>query len=535
MEHQISTIDTASAAALAQWLAEQQGKAVIIRLISPGGDALAGLSMSNSVAKHGNCTVIADGQCASAATLILAAAKTARAVSTAQLMVHPPHAQAGGQADDFAAMAAALENTAIAMKEVYSKRIAAETLEGLMTGSDAWMTAEQAKSIGLVDDVVAHGSPAATGNGIGTPQPDLPNGGFGGVNAPSRVTVTDSQRQLRFRAASDSILARAGLMDAPAPGSNPFMGLTLRQMADGSGIQAVFPDGIDAFPGILADSANRAMGAAFEAAPEVWTSLCERMPVPDFRETSVGSLGLFDSAPEIREFSELKFQHLADTAEKGALKTHGFLFGLSRRSIVNDDTGAFARIAGNMAEACSRAVGDQLAAWVTTGATGRALADGDEIFHADRGNTGAAAMSSASLAAGFTKLATMEDPNGIVTGQRPNALWVPWALYPNSQSIMAAEFDLGSDFSVAQSGAPNRARGLVPMEGIYADWRLDKASLTKWYLLGPRQFVVLLLMGNETPMVDQRSLDTRDGFAWKIVFDALVLPTGHYRIYRGGN
>ena len=110
------------------------------------------------------------------------------------------------------------------------------------------------------------------------------------------------------------------------------------------------------------------------------------------------------------------------------------------------------------------------------------------------------------------------------------------SLEPALRSVLSAEYDVSDDFTSAASGAPNRARGLLSRgaggDAVLGDYRLDEDANQAWYMVGQRQFVVLMLESQQTPMVDTATLDRRDGVAMRCLYDARVANTGYWRIYR---
>ena len=551
-EYLVTTIDSPSMADLQSHLDSQKGSPVTLRIQSAGGDVLPAIAAANAIARHGQVTAIADGQAASAATVLLASAKTARAVETATLMMHAPHVTASGDSESMRSTAQALDAASAAMRQVYSGKIKdSAALDSAMSGTATWMTATEAKALGLVDELVPPGDLQASAFSVGLETDGIcspPSGPAGIPAAPSfpaqapmgfRTNSIDG----RIRAASDAIMIRAGkLADQP---SNPFRGMRMDAMP--AAIQASggpFPQTVTSLPGILSDASNRILSQAFQNAEEVWPRICRSVQVVDFRPVSLASLSVFPSAQRLNENTEIEFVNLKDTYETGALTTVGHRFAISRRALVNDDVMAFANLAAQLGASCSRAVGDDLATMVTTGTHGVTLKDGRALFGTDpetRGNATSTAISSAGLSATHTQLSLMRDPSGVIAGLQPNALWIPISMLPYARSVMASEYQVAapSETLTQATSQPNAARGLFETANIYADWRLDGSHDGQaWYMLRAGQdtsaFVVLTLESAPTPMLDESPILARDSYEWRVLWDAKVLPVSFTLIARGG-
>ena len=550
MIFRISNIDAASAAALAAFLTAHMGQPVTVIVSSEGGSVTDGLQMANAIRAHGQVTAVADGIAASAATLPLMAAATVQANIGTLLMFHRPSTAAAGQAADMNAAAEALTAAATLMQEIYTARgLTAAQVAELMGEADKWMTAAQALAAKLIDSVLttpvsAEGSLAIAARlGSGISRPEVEAMFRDGIQSGAPLSIGSGlqtrfvpQRPSKATAAAQGILIRAGMVENDP--ANPYRGTRLldmeaefaRPMASG-----VYADGIDAFPNVLSEAANRALGLAFDEVAEPYRLICAPLPVPDFRQVSLASLGAISTPEEdIGEFGELEFGHRKDAGEQTGLATTGMRFGLSRRALVNDDLMVFSETPRALATAVARRIGDSLAAIVTTGNNGAALTDGTAIFAGARNNTGNAALSSASLDAARSKMALRKDPTGIPAGHRMAWLWVPEALVGTARTIITSEYSVKNPQGDSQSTAPNEARNLVTADAVIGDYRLDEADAPKWHAIARGAFRRLHLRDHDAPMIDDRSLDNRDGFAWRVIHDYRVVAVGASGVYRGG-
>lgn len=158
-----------------QFLGENKGKPVTVRLASPGGDVAAAVQISHAFAEHGDVTLIHDSYNASAATWLFGA-KTIKMYSDCMLFVHCSSKevfywqkmnaeqlkQIGvANADDIKR----LETIDRIIADKYASRGKRTSDEMLaMMKSNPWLTASQCKEYGLVDEIIEEKAPSKAAN-----------------------------------------------------------------------------------------------------------------------------------------------------------------------------------------------------------------------------------------------------------------------------------------------------------------------------------------------------------------------------------
>ena len=136
-------------------LASCQGD-LSVRINSGGGDVFAAQAIHNMIKTYtGKVTAYIDGLCASAATIIACAADTVVMPSNALYMIHNPAVFLGDSydADGLTKMAGYLDSVKQTIVNVYlsrSESLTADKVNALMD-AETWLTADEAKSYGLVD------------------------------------------------------------------------------------------------------------------------------------------------------------------------------------------------------------------------------------------------------------------------------------------------------------------------------------------------------------------------------------------------
>jgi ATP-dependent Clp protease protease subunit len=138
--------------------AENPKKEIHMYINSPGGLVTAGLAIYDTMEYvRPPVQTFCIGQAASAASLLLAAGKKGEryALPNARIMVHQPSASYYGQAADIARHAQEIVKMKRRLNEIYAKHTGqtVETIEKMLD-RDTYMTAEEAKNFGLLDQVM---------------------------------------------------------------------------------------------------------------------------------------------------------------------------------------------------------------------------------------------------------------------------------------------------------------------------------------------------------------------------------------------
>ena len=143
---------------------ENPNKDIAFYINSPGGVVSAGLAMYDTMQYiRSPVSTVCIGQAASMGSLLLAAgAKDKRfALPNARIMVHQPSGGAQGQATDIEIQAREILKLRQRLNEIYVKHTGQpiEAIERKLE-RDSYMSAEEAREFGLVDQVVENRPPA---------------------------------------------------------------------------------------------------------------------------------------------------------------------------------------------------------------------------------------------------------------------------------------------------------------------------------------------------------------------------------------
>lgn len=126
-----------------------------VRVNSPGGNVFDGLAIYNTLKRYpANKIIDIDGMALSIASVIVMAGDQIRMADNAMMMIHDPWMVAAGGADDFRAQADLMDTMKGNLVSTYANRtkLDEETIGSLMS-AETWMTADEAKQNGFIDDV----------------------------------------------------------------------------------------------------------------------------------------------------------------------------------------------------------------------------------------------------------------------------------------------------------------------------------------------------------------------------------------------
>ncbi len=129
---------------------------IVLEINSGGGSVFAASEIYALLKEHPN-NVIAKvlGLAASAASFLMLAANSTLMTPTAQIMIHNASSMASGDYRDMDHASNILKNTNLAIANAYKLKTGKSHEELLsMMDNETWLTAQQAKQIGLIDEIM---------------------------------------------------------------------------------------------------------------------------------------------------------------------------------------------------------------------------------------------------------------------------------------------------------------------------------------------------------------------------------------------
>ena len=146
---------------------ENPNKEIAFYINSPGGIVTSGLAIYDTMQYiHPPVSTVCIGQATSMGSLLLAAEEGRRyALPNARIMVHQPSGGAQGQATDIEIQAKEILSLRKRLNEIYVEHTGQkiDTIEQALE-RDRYMTPEDAKDFGIVDEVVTKRPKSDEGN-----------------------------------------------------------------------------------------------------------------------------------------------------------------------------------------------------------------------------------------------------------------------------------------------------------------------------------------------------------------------------------
>jgi hypothetical protein len=268
------------------------------------------------------------------------------------------------------------------------------------------------------------------------------------------------------------------------------------------------------FPVIFADTANRVLRDAYQAAPSALKRLARQSTAKDFRAKTKVQAADLAKLEKVNEAGEFKHSSFIEGKETYRIGTYGTILALSRQAIINDDLGAFTDLAGKLGVASAEFEADFLVDLLTANAgLGPTMDDGKTLFHADHGNkagTGAA-LATGTLSDARLAMRRQKGINGRPIAITPKFLVVPPELETTAEVVVAA-------IAAAKTDDVNPFGGKLE---VVVDSRLEDTG--RWYVAADPVTVDGLeysyLQGAEGPQTESKAGFEVDGVQVKVRLD----------------
>lgn len=280
------------------------------------------------------------------------------------------------------------------------------------------------------------------------------------------------------------------------------------------------------FPAVLGNIGTRTLRDSYAATPRTFTAWARRASLSDFRPTTRVQVSNAPKLEKVLEGAEFQYGTFGEASQQYALATYGKIIALSRQMLINDDLGAFTRIANSFGARAAELEGDLVYAILLTNPK---MSDGKALFHADHGNLGAAsAINEASLTAAVTAFAQQKDIDGTAISVSPEFIIVP----PGQRALEAAK--LLAATTPATTGEVNvyqgqfkmvQERRLLPASGA-APWFLAAAAA----LLDTVEYAYL--DGEDGVYTETRNGFEVDGIEIKARLDFAASAIDHRGLYK---
>lgn len=266
---------------------------------------------------------------------------------------------------------------------------------------------------------------------------------------------------------------------------------------------------------------NKIFLGQYALAPVTWPMWAGRKSVQDFRTSTFYRPGTFGVLDSVGESGEVKHKNIPD-GEKRTMTpaTKGNIIGITRRSLANDDMGAFQNLASGLGLAAALTVESDAFAMITPNSGLGINYDANPLFHTSRSNIGpTGVMSATTLDVARATMAKQKDPSGNQFLALQPAVW----LGPSELSGTAKQFN-----SSTTDPTDNKAQGvgnkvLNLFATIVGSPYLSAVSAVRHYLLADPGlypvFAVGFLDGQEAPRIETEQSFGFDGVQMKVILD----------------
>lgn len=131
------------------------GKALTVRIHSPGGSVLDGHAIYNALRRHkGGVTTEIDGIAASMASVIALAGDRVKMAANAFFMIHNPSGGVWGEADEMRQTADVLDKMRDGLVNIYASKSGKDAAEiEAMMNAETWLNAADALAMGFIDEI----------------------------------------------------------------------------------------------------------------------------------------------------------------------------------------------------------------------------------------------------------------------------------------------------------------------------------------------------------------------------------------------
>jgi phage major head subunit gpT-like protein len=190
------------------------------------------------------------------------------------------------------------------------------------------------------------------------------------------------------------------------------------------------------FTVILGNTVNRTLRASYEAAPQTFRPLVRETTVSDFKSVTRAQLGEAPQLEKVNEHGEFKRGTIGEGSETYKIATFGKIVGITRQALINDDLGAFTRLAQMFGVQAAQLESDLVWWQILSNPT---MGDNVALFHlaSHKNLQTAAAFSKTTLSKMRTAMAKQVGTDGkTVLNIRPASLLIPVELEDTAAELL---------------------------------------------------------------------------------------------------
>lgn len=251
----------------------------------------------------------------------------------------------------------------------------------------------------------------------------------------------------------------------------------------------------------LSNVANKTAETSFMEVDQSWREIAAIKNANDFKQMTGVRLVAGMKYQPVAQDGELKHATVGEATYNNQVNTHGILFTLTRKDIVNDDLGLLNDYMAQLGRGGAIAVNDHFwSVWLDDAAFFNT--DGSKNNYISGATT---VLSIAGLDQAFAKFMKQKDESAAFIGVIPTAVVVPVALHATAQALYVSTHTNGP----SSSKEPTANTWMGRLKPIVVPY-LDAASATAWYLVGRSGTVapieMAFLNGRELPTIESVEL-----------------------------
>ena len=272
------------------------------------------------------------------------------------------------------------------------------------------------------------------------------------------------------------------------------------------------------FPLLLADAQGKSLQRGYDLTPRTFTLWATRGTASDYKDIKKLTFGETPELEEIQENGEFRRGTIKESQEKYGIRDYGKVFGVSHRTLINDDLGAISGLPMQFGASGARKEADIVYALVTGNVV---LSDGKDTFHADHKN-----LVASGAPPDVDQISAMRELMSTQTGLSGADIDVveKFILTPHALRTTTEQF-LGSTFAptTQATSTPDSMRQLIPV----FERRLDRADKVPYYMIADPLSV---------PYIEYAYLDGEQGVSIesRTGFDVLGVETRAWLAFGAG-
>ena len=271
---------------------------------------------------------------------------------------------------------------------------------------------------------------------------------------------------------------------------------------------------------ILDNVSNKIFETSFREQPSTWREWVSTGSVPDFRLTTLATMGGLTDLDKIVDDVGYQYGRLKSDSWTFSIDTWGKLYAIYRHMIINDEWGIIEEMNRMMGEVAARKLGDLPYDLLTDNPQ---MKDGNPLFDTSHNNviTPATADINTELFSEARRMAALQRDwsSGRALGLRLTRILTPVALEDALRGFLATTTFVQNGGATSVANIYNNAFRLT------AEPRLDDVDPKSFYIVGDQRTVrMFFLRGRQEPYLETRTGWTVDGNEYKVRIDAAAVP-----------